>query len=78
MCVLADTCIEGDVRLLTSDDFSDLTNVEDLRDDLERGRVEVCIDGRYGTVCDNEYWDNQDASVSCVTNWDSLLIGQYM
>ena len=31
---------------------------------LRAGRVEVCIRGRYGTVCDN-YWENQDASVVC-------------
>ena len=31
---------------------------------LTRGRVEVCIGGRYGAVCD-EYWDYEDASVAC-------------
>ena len=31
---------------------------------LMRGRVEVCVGGRYGTVC-HEHWDYEDASVVC-------------
>ncbi len=34
-------------------------------DVLRAGRVEVCVDGVYGTICQDSSWGNTDASVVC-------------
>ncbi len=34
------------------------------KDGLRVGRVEVCVGGRYGSIC-HDSWDNRDASVVC-------------
>ena len=45
------SCATGDVRL-----------ADDHRDD--RGRVEICYQGQWGTVCDDG-WSSTDARVVC-------------
>ncbi len=49
--LLDDTCTTGDLRLEGSNDIS-------------KGRVEICYENLWGTICD-DYWDSTSAGVVC-------------
>ena len=48
---LGNECKDGSIRL-------------GGRSTARQGRVEVCVEGRWGTVCGNN-WDSRDADVVC-------------
>ena len=49
--ISTDECTHGDVNLIGGSNYTE-------------GRVEVCINGYWGTVCDDS-WTYQDAEVVC-------------
>jgi len=67
-------CTDGEVRLNVGEGYEYVHGITSYDDTyymdgskgsgLTRGRVEVCLGGRYGTVCDS-FWGNEDASVVC-------------
>ena len=63
------SCMDWDVRLVVDDYYmatvdSDYTNLY-IKDELAMGRVEVCVGGTFGPLCQDELWNNQSVSVVC-------------
>ena len=52
-------CDSGYVRLV-----NDSSEVTLIKDTLSSGRVEICINNTFHTICDNG-WGDADASVLC-------------
>lgn len=55
-------CSVGEVHIVAHGEFVDL--YQDKTTGVVRGRVEVCVGGRYSTICDR-FWTNTEASVVC-------------
>lgn len=70
MSLLKASCIHGEARLLVGEDDAHYLGETDydsqyyIGAELRVGRVEICTGGRYGTICDS-FWGNEEASVLC-------------
>ena len=70
LVTLTATCSEGDIRLGIGNLTEFYMTIDEkekyyfIKDELARGRVEICIDGRYGALC-HDHFDPEDASVVC-------------
>lgn len=64
------SCVNGEARLLVGEgdafylDETDYDPQYYIEAGLRVGRVEICTGGRYGTICDS-FWGDEEASVLC-------------
>ena len=73
ICMQENQCRTNTLRLVPNNMSADhlylyegdLDDFYFLKDELHRGRVEVCDDGEWASVCYDQQWGNDEATVAC-------------
>ena len=73
ICMQESQCRTDNLRLVPNNMSADhlylyegdLDDFYFLKDELHRGRVEVCTDGEWASVCYDQQWGNDEATVAC-------------
>lgn len=72
-----ESCMEHEVRLNnfygtdTMEDFFQnpyrysVFFIKEDKEELSKGKVEICVNGTWGTICEGQSWNNSAASVAC-------------
>lgn len=63
--MLVETCIDGLIGLIPSNDDVIITSSYYINGELRAGRVEVCYNHVRGGICHDDDWDENAASVVC-------------
>ena len=72
-CSVASTCEEQSMRLvpreLSGDQLhlreGELEEFEFINDEIHRGRLEVCVGGEWWSICYDDSWSDEDATIAC-------------
>ena len=73
-CMYETQCESNSLRLIPDNDQTaqelylsegSLPSYYFIDDEIHRGRLEICMDGEWSSICYDESWNNQDAIVAC-------------
>ena len=74
ICGYTTICEESSLRLVVPNELTgeqlyetegELDSFNFIDDEIHRGRLEVCEGGQWESVCYDESWGNEDATVAC-------------
>ena len=73
-CSRESQCEEQSLLLVSADEWTakelylregDLPSFDFINDEIHRGRVDICMNGMWKSICHSELWNNVIASIAC-------------